>query len=106
LTATITPLRRTDERSIQEQFEVFHAENPQVYVELVKAARRWRELHGPFSTCGIGFLWERARWVLSMKTTGSVYKLNNNLRSRYARLIVEQEPDLDGVFHTRELRAA
>ena len=33
----------------------------------------------------------------------SGFKLNNNYRSRYARLIMEQEADLEGVFQIREL---
>jgi hypothetical protein len=30
------------------------------------------------------------------------YKLNNNYRALYARKIMEQEPDLDGLFEIRE----
>jgi len=106
LTATVTPLRRTDERSIQEQFEDFHRENPQVYATLVRLAREWRVHRGRRAKIGIGALWERARWELNLHTQGSAFKLNNNLRSRYSRLISAQEPDLADLFETRQLRAA
>ena len=33
---------------------------------------------------------------------GKDFKLNNNYVSRYARLIMAQEADLEGVFETRE----
>jgi hypothetical protein len=40
-----------------------------------------------------------------MKTVGDDFKLNNNYHSRYARLIMEREPGLDGFFETRGLRS-
>jgi len=44
------------------------------------------------------------RWERAMKTTDQTeWKLNNNYTSRYARLIMEQEPDLEGFFVTRGL---
>ena len=33
------------------------------------------------------------------------WKINNNFAPHYARLIMEQEPDLKGFFEVRELRA-
>lgn len=105
MTATVTPLRRTDERSIQEQFEDFHKANPNVYRVLVMLARQWVRRR-PGAKLGIGMLWERARWELQVPTTGSAFRLNNDFRSRYARLIAQQEPDLAGIFETRQLRAA
>lgn len=52
-------------------------------------------------------VWERARWEFVMGTDdqSSDFKLNNNYHSRYARLIMEQEDDLDGFFDLRELRS-
>ncbi|CAB4180862.1 hypothetical protein UFOVP1056_1 [uncultured Caudovirales phage] len=43
------------------------------------------------------------RWETAMSTTGDDFKLNNNYRSRYARLIMATCPDLTDVFDTREL---
>lgn len=105
MTATVTPLRRTDERSIQEQFEDFHRANPMVYRTLVMLARQWKHKHRD-TRLGISMLWERARWELHVPTSGSPFRLNNDFRSRYARLIAESEPDLAGLFETRRLRAA
>ena len=54
-----------------------------------------------------GMLFEIVRWRRGVVTViGDGFRLNNNYRSRYARLIESQEPDLEGIFDTRELRAA
>lgn len=89
---------------IDEQFARFHADNPHVYDTLVRLAR---EAHAAGrNRIGIGMLWERLRWELLVTTTGdTAYRLNNNLRSRYARAIMANETDLAGIFETRELRS-
>lgn len=96
-----------EERSIQERFKQFHGKNPRVYSELVSLARTWRRRHGN-RTLGIKMLWEVMRWNIFMKTEGNTeddFKLCNDYHSRYARLIMETEPDLTDAFATRELRA-
>lgn len=99
------PARVLEGGSIQQDFERFHRRNPHVYAELARLARLYHARLGTFP--GIGMLWEVARWNLSLDTAGaSVWKLNNDLRSRYARLLMEQEPDLADAFETRRLRAA
>lgn len=90
--------------SIQQRFERFHEANPHVYRALVGMARDLK--HRGRSRIGIGMLYEVLRWHYAMATGGSDFKLNNNYRSRYARLIEAQEADLAGVFEKRELLAA
>lgn len=91
------------EAGIDRHFRTFHENNPEVYVELVRLAR---QLHGRgHDRIGIGMLFEVIRWKRHLETVDvSGFKLNNNYRSRYARLIMEQEPDLFGVFELRGLR--
>jgi len=92
--------------SIQTKFEHFHQRNPRVYTELVKLARR-AKARGR-NRIGISQLFEVLRWEWSMAGLPDgheFYKLNNNYRSRYARLIMEQEPDLAGIFKLRGLTA-
>jgi hypothetical protein len=92
--------------SIQQQFEEFHAANPWVYDELVTLARRAKRRGA--NKVGIGMMVEIVRWrrFIATQDFNSGFKINNNYRSRYARLISEREPDLAGMFETRELRAA
>ena len=51
----------------------------------------------------IGMLFEVLRWEHGRATEGDQFKLNNNYRSRYARLIMTNHPELNGMFHTRTL---
>lgn len=84
------------------QFEEFHKNNPEVYQELVRLARQMKARG--HKQIGIKMLWEVLRWERAMKTTDQTeWKLNNNYTSRYARLIMENEPDLEGFFVTRGL---
>ncbi len=92
------------EESLDEQFRRFHVANPHVYAELVRLARRAVAVGR--RRIGIKMLWEVARWNLLVETHGDPdFKLNNNLHSRYARLIAEREPDLAEAFEFRELRS-
>lgn len=90
--------------TIQERFEEFHHKNPEVYYELVTLARS-AKVRG-HQRVGIDQLFAVLRWNRLMRTSSrDGWKLNNSFRSRYARLIAEREPDLAGIFETRELRA-
>lgn len=98
--------RRHERRlSIAEAFMEFHRANPWVYDALVELARdlvrRGRR------RIGIGMLFEVLRWHYQRATDdpSSDFRLNNNYRSRYARLIMATEPDLSRAFHTRRLRS-
>jgi hypothetical protein len=44
--------------------------------------------------------------MAGLPADGEEFKLNNNYTSRYARLLMEREAGLSGLFATRELRAA
>lgn len=94
---------RVPESELQRRFEAFHAENPRVYQTLVRLAREARAAGK--ERIGIAMLYEVTRWQLSLQTTDEEFKINNSYRSRYARLIMATEPDLQGVFETREIRA-
>jgi len=88
--------------TLDAQFEEFHKNNPDVYRELVRLARMMKARG--HKRIGIKMLWEVLRWERAMKTTDQTeWKLNNNYTSRYARLIMENEPDLKGFFVTRGL---
>jgi hypothetical protein len=88
---------------IQVAFLKFHRENPHVYRMLVKFARQVKD--SGRRRYGIKSLFERLRWHYDFEVKSETdFKLNNNFTSRFARLLMEQEPDLEGVFETRKLR--
>jgi hypothetical protein len=89
---------------IELEFKEFHLEHPEVYNELVKLARTWQS--NGSDKLGIATLFEVLRWNSHLNPErDSGYKLNNNYRALYARKIMEQEPDLNGLFEIRERTA-
>lgn len=89
--------------TIQEKFLAFHEANPQVYNALRRLCldRRRRG----YDSWSIKCAWEILRWLGEMQTSGDEFLLPNSYHSRYARLLMEQEPELDGFFVTRNLRS-
>lgn len=84
--------------TLEQRFAAFHEANPHVYAHLrrlaLDARRRGRQV-------GIKMLYEVLRWQYAMQTSGDDFKLNNSYTSFYARLLMEQEPELAGYFETR-----
>lgn len=102
-----TPAKEPETLSqIEFDFREFHKKHPEVYVELVKLAREWKRAGG--AKLGIATLFEKLRWEWHINGLKDVegYKLNNNYRSVYARLIMDNEEDLAGLFEIRQLKAA
>jgi hypothetical protein len=90
--------------SIRKNFERFHRENPHVYVLLVQYARQVKA--AGVTHYAIATLFERVRWHLTIDTKSrDGFKLNNNYRAHYARLIMAQEHDLAGLFELREIHS-
>lgn len=87
--------------AMAEQFEQFHTDNPDVYRILVQLAHQWITRTGS-RKLGIATLYERTRWQIAVATSDPNYKLNNNFRAFYARLIMCREPALAGMFDLRE----
>lgn len=88
--------------TIQERFESFHQHNPHVYAALKSLA--FQMLGNGVRRYGIKGLFEILRWQFSLQTNGEAFRLPNNFSSRYARLLIQQEPQLDGFFELCELR--
>lgn len=90
-------------KTLEEKFEEFDRQHPEVYRALVRLAREWVSVGG--SKLGIATLFERLRWewhVAGLRDSDG-YKLNNSYRALYARKIMALEPDLVDLFETRVL---
>jgi hypothetical protein len=85
-----------------EQFDRYCRENPHVLSVLTGLARQWRAAH-PGKRVGIDAIFGAARWSVMMTTSDTEYKLRNDFKPFYARLIMHRHADLAGVF---ELRSA
>jgi len=85
----------------QERFEEFHRANPSVYQELRRLALILK--NRGHKRIGISMLFEQMRWQWYATTTDVTgFKLNNNYRAYYARMLMENEEGLDGFFTIRE----
>lgn len=91
------------EETIQQRFERFHAMNPFVYDSLRALALQM--VRAGVKKYGVKGLFETLRWHYTLSTQGEPFKLSNDLTSRYARLLMEREPALEGFFELRELRS-
>jgi hypothetical protein len=104
-----TLMRSQDEssnrsQSIQDRFESFHSKHPEVY-HMLRALARQATAKGR-KRIGIGMLFEVIRWewtLSGLPDEDERWKLNNNYRSRYARLLMAEEDDLQDVFEIRQL---
>lgn len=99
--------RLDDRSSIDLAFRAFHAKHPEVYQAICHLARQAKRAGR--DKIGVGMLFEVLRWntfIAAPRDVDDEYRLNNNFRSRYARLVMDLEDDLDGIFDIRELRAA
>ncbi len=90
-----------DIRTIEEAFQRFHEANPHVYREIVRVARVAKG--GGYDRWSIKGIYEIIRW--DSIDTDETPKLPNNFTSRYARLVMDSEPDLAEFFVTHKLTA-
>lgn len=92
--------------TIQQRFEAFHAANPWVLRAFEQLVADW--LGQGHRKVGMKMLAEVLRWQHSRRTTTQAtgFKFDNNLTSRYARLLIERHPEWEQAFETRELRAS
>ncbi len=90
-------------KTLQEKFEEYHVENPHVLsllVEFTSEIKKSGRKH-----YGIGAVFERIRWHVDIETDNDPFKLNNNYRSRYVRLLEREHPEFEGFYRKRTLLA-
>ena len=93
-----------DEHTLKENFERFDRENPHVYSTLVRLVQEWRGRR-PKAKLSMKMLFEVMRWQIAISTTGEPLRLNNNYTAFYARKLMDEHPELRGVFETRRQRS-
>lgn len=90
--------------TLADRFDEFHRNNPAVYDALVRLAREWVAATNGRKV-GIGALYEVARWQIAIATGDGDFKLNNDFRAFYARKLMAENTDLDGLFELRRSQA-
>lgn len=86
--------------TIDERFEVFHKANPHVYDLIHQRALALRRRG--IKRFGLAAIYEGLRYDYAVQTGGDKFKLNNDYRAIYSRMIMENDPELAGFFEKRE----
>lgn len=89
--------------SIDDRFAEFHQTNPCVYeaakdmaLKLKRSGRtRW----------SVKAIFEVLRYSHAIRTQSDDFKLNNDFTARYARLLMQNEPELKDFFELREIKS-
>ena len=84
-------------------FEKYHHENPRIYHEIVKMAKALKAAGRKHY--GMKGIFETIRYETAIKGKGS-FKINNNYTPHYARLVMENNPELKGFFELRKKTTA
>lgn len=82
------------------EFQAFHRANPHIF-EALRAKALEAKQNG-LRTFGMKALVEDIRWDPKVRTSGKPWKLNNNHTAAYARLLMEETPELRGFFRLRD----
>ncbi len=89
-------------KTLDEKFFQYHNDNPHVLKLFLNYARQVKDVG--FQHYGFHTIMHRVRWHLNVETKDSEgYKMNNNYSSRYARLLVKENPEFEGFFRNRKL---
>lgn len=83
-------------------FEAYHAANPHIYAALRRFALEARATGR--RRISIELLFNRLRWYTDIEAQGDPFKVNNNHRPHYARLLM-RDPEIAGLFETRRSAA-
>ena len=84
-------------------FNIYHRRNPSVYSKLLELSLRLKRVGA--SKYGMKALFEILRFNALLQSDKK-FELNNNLAPYYARLLMKNEPSLDGFFRIRTLTSA
>lgn len=92
--------------TIEGRFLKAHREHPEIFEALRDLALDL--VRQGWTHFGVSTIWEvlRYRSMLTTSTGDERFKLNDNHKSRYARLLADQVPELAEVFELRRLRSA
>lgn len=92
------------DQTLQEAFEAYHAANPWVLTAFERLTADWVAKGN--TRLGIAMLTEIIRWRYGREiVSADVFRINNNHRSRYVRLLLDRHPEWTDVFVIRTLRS-
>ena len=87
--------------TLDKRFESYHRRNPHIYEQLKIMSLRLKNVG--VEKYGMKALFEILRFN-ALLTVDHNFRLSNNFTALYARLLMEQEPELEGFFRIRARR--
>jgi predicted PolB exonuclease-like 3'-5' exonuclease len=88
---------------IDTEFLAFHSSNPHIMDAIVRYTRQL--ITAGHKHFGMGAVFERIRWDYAVSTLADTkgFKINNNYRSRYVRLLEATHPQFKGFYRQRKV---
>lgn len=93
-----------DGQTLEQRFQAFHRANPWVYTAMVKLTDRYVATGA--KRVSVKMLAEVIRFEYGATRGGEPYRLNNSHTALYARLLLQDHPEWDGLIELRQRRAA
>jgi hypothetical protein len=91
-----------DGKTVEQRFQEFHERNPRVY-DLLRGLCREARAKG-HRHIGIDLLFARYRWERpSVSMPGEEFKISNDFKPYYARLLMVRHPEFSGLFRLKRL---
>ena len=100
---TVHPIFADYPREVLDKFKQWDKENPEVFPMFKKMAFQIKRT-GRTAYSGYNIFYA-IRWFRDIKTTGDVFKVNNDYIPIYIRLLIYRHPEFDGFFELRGIRA-
>lgn len=95
---------KTFDRTIQDAFQQFHKNNPDVYSGFKTLA--FKAIKAGKKKISSKAIINVLRWEFSFSVESTKFKINDAFTSRYARLFIKDYPEYKSRFELRALRAA
>ena len=89
---------------IDKKFMEFHTDNPHIMDSIVRYTRQLKSAGRKHF--GMAAVFERIRWdyaVIIKRDTKKGFRISNDFRSRYARLVEQLYPEFKGFYRTRPI---
>lgn len=87
--------------TVKDRFDEYHLDNPHVWVGFQQFT--FQLLEAGCNVLSANRVYERMRWESDIRGN-DMYKLNNDYRAYYARMFMEEYPEHNGKFRTREVQ--
>lgn len=105
-------MRERQRASLQQRFEAFHEANPRILDAIIQIARDAKREHG-YRVWSINGVFEILRYSKKYRnlrmqlkiSQADGFRLNNDYRAFYVRLVERAAPELEGFFEKRKSEA-